>query len=177
MYKFLVFIFTFIANLFPSKKALSAEVTMLRQENQILRRHCKKRMKSQRSDRLIFSLLNEIHNISDQISIFKVETVLGWKNQLIKSFWTYKHTNKGGRPATPKETKKQVIDIKNSGLYWGYKKIKGELQKIGIFLDSTTIANIIREARKRGKIKKSLDMAGISTGANRIYLRNGFLHR
>ena len=46
MYKLLAFIFTFITKLFPSKKALLIENAMFRQENQILKRHCKKRMKS-----------------------------------------------------------------------------------------------------------------------------------
>ena len=39
---------------------------------------------------------------------------------------------------------------------WGSKRIQGELLKLGIKLDKTTISNILKDFRKQGKIKKSL---------------------
>ena len=46
--------------------------------------------------------------------------------------------------------------MKNDNIYWGYKKIQGELLKLGIRLDQKTIRNILSEFRRNGKVKKSL---------------------
>ena len=46
--------------------------------------------------------------------------------------------------------------MKNNNLFWGAKKIQGELMKLDKNLDKTTIRNIIREFRKQGKVNKSL---------------------
>jgi transposase InsO family protein len=46
--------------------------------------------------------------------------------------------------------------MKNDNLNWGYKKIQGELIKIGITLDQKTIRNILNDFRRKGKVKKSL---------------------
>jgi hypothetical protein len=37
--------------------------------------------------------------------------------------------------------------MKNDNLFWGVKRIQGELLKLGIALDSTTIWKIIRELK------------------------------
>jgi hypothetical protein len=45
--------------------------------------------------------------------------------------------------------------MKNDNLTWGYKKIQGELLKIGINLDQKTIRNILNDFRRKGKDNKS----------------------
>ena len=37
--------------------------------------------------------------------------------------------------------KELILDMKNKNLYWGYKRIQGELLKLGIELDKKTIWN------------------------------------
>jgi transposase InsO family protein len=46
--------------------------------------------------------------------------------------------------------------MKNDNLNWGYKKIQGELLKLGNGLDQKAIRNILNVFRRRGKVKKSL---------------------
>ena len=46
--------------------------------------------------------------------------------------------------------------MKNDNLYWGHKKIQGELLKLGVDLDKKTIRNIIADFRRKGKIKQSI---------------------
>jgi putative transposase len=41
-------------------------------------------------------------------------------------------------------------------LHWGYKRIQGELLKLGIDLDKKTIWNILFNFRRRGKVKQGL---------------------
>jgi len=46
--------------------------------------------------------------------------------------------------------------MKNDNLYWGYKKIQGELLKLGVSLDQKTIRNILAVYRRQGKVNQSL---------------------
>ena len=74
-------------------------------------------------------------HLQESISIVKPATVLKWQRQLIKHFWIFKSENRIGRPPVDKEVKKLILSMKNDNLYWGYKKIQGELIKLGITLD------------------------------------------
>jgi hypothetical protein len=53
---------------------------------------------------------------------------------MIKRFWTYKSKNRTGRPRVKKEIKQIILNMKNDNLNWGYKKIQGELLKLGLVL-------------------------------------------
>ncbi len=148
MFALLTFLIGIFFNLFKSKKQLSIHNCLQRKEIEILeRQYQKKRLKIRQSDRMIFSILNKIGNIKDRISIVKPETMLRWQKKLIKHFWTYKTRSRIGRPPVPNEIKQLILSMKNDNLYWGYKKITGELLKIGIDLDQKTIRNILQDFR------------------------------
>jgi len=102
--------------------------------------------------------LNKIGKIKDHITIVKPETVLRWQRNIIKGFWTFKSSGKKkGRKPTPKDIQDLILSIKNDNILWGVKKIQGELIKLNIFLDTKTIWNILRNLRRKGKIKKYLN--------------------
>lgn len=86
----------------------------------------------------------------------KPETVLRWKRQLIKHFWTCKVKRRVGRPPVKNEIKQLILAMKNDNLYWGHKKIQGELLKLGVELDKKTIQNILTDFRRKGKIKQPI---------------------
>ena len=157
MFSLLTFLFQALFSLFKSKKDLIIQNSLQKKEIEILlRKNHKKRLIIQHSDRVIFSLLNKVGHIKETTSIVKPETVLRWQRQLIKHFWTFKHENRIGRPPVEKEIKQLILSMKNENLYWGYKKIQGELIKLGIALDKKTIRNILAVYRKQGKINQSL---------------------
>jgi hypothetical protein len=157
MFSFLIFLIGAIFNLLKSKKKLIIQICLHKKELEILKRqNQKKRLKFQHYDRIIFSVLNKIGNIKETISIIKPETVLRWQKQFIKRFWTYKTKNRVGRPSVKSEIKRIILSMKNDNLYWGYKKIQGELLKLGIGLDQKTIRNILTDFRRRGKVRRSL---------------------
>ena len=145
-----------ILSVVKSKKDLIVQIQLHKKEIEILKRQNKKRLKLQHFDRVIFSILSKIANIKETISIVKPETVLRRQKQLIKHFWTFKTANQVGRPPIKNEIKQLILTMKNDNLYWGYKKIQGELLKIGIALSQKTIRNILTDFRRRGKVKKSL---------------------
>ena len=159
MFSFLSFILKILFNLFKSKRQLLTRISILEKELEIYKRkQAKKRLKIKQIDRIIFSLLNKILNIKDKISIVKPETLLKWQRQLIKSFWTFNSKKRQkGRPPVPMEINELILKMKNENITWGAKRIRGELLKLNIDLDTKTIRNILRIFRRTGKIKKSLE--------------------
>ena len=157
MFSLLTFFLGLIFNLSKSKKQLLAQISLQQKELEILKRHHrKKRVRFVHSDRIILSILNRIGYIKDHLSIVKPETILHWQKQLIKHFWTFKRKKRVGRPPISNEIKQLILAMKNDNLYWGYKKIQGELLKLNIDLDKNTIRNILSDFRRKGKIKESL---------------------
>jgi len=136
MFSLLTFFLGLIFNLSKSKKQLLAQISLQQKELEILKRHYrKKRVRFVHSDRIILSILNRIGYIKDHLSIVKPETILHWQKQLIKHFWTFKRKKRVGRPPISNEIKQLILAMKNDNLYWGYKKIQGELLKLDIDLD------------------------------------------
>ncbi len=157
MFSLLTFLIGVIFNLLKSKRGLLIQISLQKKEIEILlRKNQKKRLKFLHTDRIIFSILNGIGNIKESISIVKPETVLRWQQHLIKRFWIFKTKNRVGRPPVQSEIKQLILTMKNENIYWGYKKIQGELSKLGIVLDHKTIRNIIASFRRKGKVKQSL---------------------
>ena len=157
MFSVLIFLTRAIFNLFRSKKNLLFQLCLLKKEIEILKRQNQKRkLIFKNSDRIVFAVMNKVNDIKEHISIVKPDTVLRWQKKLIKRFWTFKMTNRGGRPPVDDKIKQLILSMKNENLYWGYKKIQGELLKLGISLNQKTIRNILSDFRRKGKIRKSM---------------------
>jgi len=150
-----------VSTLFCSKKDLFIYIATLQKENEILLRKLNsKNLKVQfnNNDRIFLSAIACISKkIRSLFTLVKPKTVLKWYRKLIKKYWTFPSwKNKGGRPRTPDDIRNIILEMKNNNLLWGTGKIRGELLKLGIELDRRTIARILIDFRKKGKVKKSL---------------------
>jgi putative transposase len=154
----LFFIKNILKMLITRNKDIITEYLTLKKENEILQRKLSslnKKPQFTQKDRFFFAF---IFRLSDKfraiVSLVKPETILKWYRNIIKRHWTFDNKKKKpGRPSTPESIKKLVLKIKNENIFFGYKKIKGELEKLGIILDKTTIRNILLDYRKKGKVK------------------------
>jgi transposase InsO family protein len=135
---------------------------MAKHENQILHRIIKankRRILFSMQDKLFYVFFSRLSSgIKVCFSLVTPETVLRWYRNFLKKRWDFsgKATASPGRPPTPMATKQLVLQMKNENLLWGNGKIQGELLKLGISLDKRTIAGIIAEFRKKGKVKHAL---------------------
>jgi len=91
-----------------------------------------RRLRIKKADRVILAIIISIFHIKDKLSIVRPESVLRWQRELIKSFWTFKPKKRPGRPAISHEIRQLILSMKNDNLYWGNRKIQGELLKLGI---------------------------------------------
>ncbi|OVE78911.1 hypothetical protein BVY01_04075 [bacterium I07] len=124
------------------------ENVILKKENRILKRKNKQRIKFRFSDRLFYAAICRLsEKAKNFITLIQPETVLKWQRMLIKKFWTFPANKpRVGRPLVPVEIRALILDMKNKNLYWGYKRIQGELLKLGIQLDKKTIWNILHDS-------------------------------
>jgi putative transposase len=95
--------------------------------------------------------------LEESLLLFKPETVVGWHRALVRWKWTFKQQRqRGGRPRTSAETEALVIQLACENPRWGYKRIAGELRKLGIKRDPTTVKHILERhgippALRRGR--------------------------
>src|SRR5260370_38826980 len=88
-----------VADLFRSRAALEAEIWMLRQQINVLRRMAPKKQTFSCIDRLIFVCLYRLlPNARDALGIVKPGTIVRWHRAGFRAYWRWKSRPRGGRP-------------------------------------------------------------------------------
>jgi putative transposase len=78
--------------------------------------------------------------------IVKPETVLRWHRRRIRRHWTQPPTLPRGRPPIDGEIRRLTIRLANENPNWGYRRIHGELSRLGHAIAASTIWKILRAA-------------------------------
>jgi putative transposase len=125
-------------------RSKDAEILVLRHQLAILRRQVP-RPSFERHDRAVLSALARVLD-RDRWSIFlvKPDTILGWHRRLVANHWTYPH--RPGRPSTALETRQTIIRLARENPTWGYRRIHGELVRLGITIAASTVWATLKKA-------------------------------
>ena len=78
------------------------------------------------------------------ILLVKPDTILAWHRRLVANHWTYAH--RPGRPSTSLETRQMIIRLARENPTWGYRRVHGELARLGITIAASTVWAILRRA-------------------------------
>jgi hypothetical protein len=81
-------------------------------------------------------------------------TLLAWHRCLVKKRWRY--PNRPGRPGAGKEIRVLVLRLARESPAWGYRRVHGELTRLGYQVGESTVRRILR-ARGRGPAPRNLD--------------------
>ena len=94
--------FGMIVDLFRSRAALEAEIVVLRQQLNVLRRACPKKLPFNSVDRLILGGACRLFPIvNNALAIVRPDTVIRWHRAGFRSYWRWKSRRRRGRPTVP----------------------------------------------------------------------------
>ena len=137
-----------------SDDAKEIELLVLRHEVVILRRQVK-RQSFAPADRAILAVLSRLLP-RPRWRVFGVTpaTMLAWHRRMVARRWTYPH-RRPGRPRVDEDTTALVMRLATENPRWGYRRIQGELIKLGVRLAASTIARILKDHGLRPAPRRS----------------------
>jgi transposase InsO family protein len=127
--------------------AKDAELLVLRHENPVLRRHAG-RIRHEPADRMWFTALARLIPRGRWAGVFPVTpaTLPAWHRRLAARKYDTSRRRKPGRPPAIRSIARLVIRRANENPLWGYRRIHGELTKLGVTIAPSTIYEILRAA-------------------------------
>ena len=142
-------IFGMVGDLLRSQVALEAEILVLRQQINVLRRVNPNRLRFVLIDRLIFGGVCRLFpRMYDALAIVRPETVIRWHRLGFRSYWRWKSRRRCGRPTVTVEIRQLIRQMSVANPLWGAPRIHGELLKLGIEVGQTSVAKYM--VRRRG---------------------------
>lgn len=91
------------------------------------------------------------------IRIVQPETLFRWHRYWVGRKWNHRDKRRAGRPRTHKALELLIVRLAHENPDWGYRRLHGELVKLGSKVSKTTIVNIlakhgIRPAPERNSV-------------------------
>jgi putative transposase len=123
--------------------AKDLEILVLRHQLSVLRRQTP-RPRLQPADRALLAAVSRVLPRS-RWSCFLVqpETLLRWHRRLVAGAWTYPHRQTGRPPLDP-DVQQLIVRLATENSRWGDRRIKGELQRLGVHVSATAIRTTLR---------------------------------
>ena len=130
-----------LASLFKSRAKLEAEILVLRQQINVLRRRARKRPHLNNTDRFLFVwLYHWFPSVLGAIAIVRPETIIRWHRAGFRAYWRWRSRNHAGRPKVSAELRTLIGEMSRANPLWGAPHIHGELLKLGFEIAQSTVA-------------------------------------
>jgi len=120
------------------------EIVVLRDELTVLRRQtCRPQLTT--TDRVFLTAASRLLPRSRwQSFLVTPATLLRWHHQMVAHRWTY--AGRSGRPPIGNQIREVVLRLARENPRWGYQRIVGELNGLGLTVSATTVKKILTQA-------------------------------
>ena len=146
LYLIMIRVFGWLVLLGRSETSENAEIMALRHEVAVLRRQVT-RPKADWADRAVLAALARLlPAVLRACRLVTPGTLLAWHRHLITRKWTY--PNQPGRPRTSQEIRDLVLRLARENPAWGYRRVHGELRRLGHQISEATVRRILRARRR-----------------------------
>jgi putative transposase len=126
-----------------SEHAKDVEIAVLRHQLGVLRRQVK-RAEFRPADRAILALLSRaLPRARWSIFLVTPDMILRWHRRLVTRKWT-QPSHRGGRPPLAEHVVALIVRLARENPRWGYRRVQGELRKLGVSVSATTIRTVLR---------------------------------
>jgi putative transposase len=123
--------------------AKDAEILVLRHQLAILRRQVARPRFTWKDRALVALFAGLVPKKRWAAFLVTPQTILSWHRALVRRRWAYPH-RRPGRPALRRETVELICRLARENPRWGYLRIVGELQKLGVGVSKGSVANVLR---------------------------------
>ena len=130
------------------RRRTRAEILALRHQILVLQRQIN-RPRFTDTDCSILAVLSSVverSRLQQILLIVQPKTVIGWHRRLVARHWTYPPASTRGRPPTLAEIRRLAIRLAQENPTWGYRRVHGELARLGHTIAASTVWTILRAA-------------------------------
>ena len=125
-----------------SEHAKDVEIAVLRHQLEVLRRQVK-RPELRPADRAVLAALSgALPRRRWSSFLVTPDTILRWHRRLVTRKWTHASPG-GGRPPLADQMVGLILRLAQENPRWGYRRIQGELKKLGIRVAATSIRTVL----------------------------------
>jgi putative transposase len=125
-----------------SEHAKDIEIAVLRHQLDVLRRQVK-RPEFRPADRALLAMLSSaLPRWRWSSFLVTPDTILRWHRRLVTRKWTQTQP-RGGRPPVVDDVVALILRLARENPRWGYRRIQGELKKLGMSVSATTIRTVL----------------------------------
>jgi len=133
--------------LFATGDERDAEILALRHQMLVLQRQIA-RPRFTETDRTILAILSRAFDrrrLAEVFLIVRPDTVIGWHRRPVARHWTQPPSRRG-RPPVIAEIRRLAIRFARENPTWGYRRVHGELCRLGYSIAASSVWNILRAA-------------------------------
>jgi putative transposase len=123
--------------------AKDLEIVVLRHQLNVLRRQVKRPRLRPFDRAFLAATARRLPRARWERFLVTPKTLLRWHRELVRRKWARYSNRRPGRPPLPAELRELILRLAKENPSWGYKRIQGELLKLGIKVSATAIRKLL----------------------------------